>query len=111
MQQVLRDHLQNTLVKKTTLKEVAQDFIEGDKEITQILKKAFKPLAHHIATIELSVNPEAIIIGGGPTAMGEPLRKLIEELVEEVQLDFVAKSTKILLATTKNDAGIYGAAY
>ena len=97
--------------KETTLESVAQDFIKGDIKIKEIIKKALIPLAHHIATIELAINPEAIIIGGGPTAMGEPLRKLIEENVKEVQLDFISSSTPILLATTKNDAGVYGAAY
>jgi glucokinase len=61
--------------------------------------------------METAINPDAIIIGGGPSNIGKPFAKLINSLVKEKQLDFIHKKTPILIAKTKNDAGILGAAY
>lgn len=97
--------------KDIKLIDVAEDFKNGDKEIIEIFKNALRPLAQHMATMETALNPDAIIIGGGPSAIGEPLRKLIEDLIFENQLDFVAQATEILIAQKGNDAGVYGAAY
>jgi len=94
-----------------TVKEAGVMLNEGNKEIEKIFRTALKPLAVHMAIMEMALNPESIIIGGGPSAIGEPLRKIIEDLVNENCLDFIAEATKIKLAETKNDAGIYGAAF
>lgn len=80
-------------------------------QIQDIFKIALRPLASHMAIMQTAVNPDAIIIGGGPSNIGERLRKLIEDLVREEQLGFVADATEIVIAQTKNDAGVYGAAY
>ena len=50
-------------------------------------------------------------IGGGPSNIGEPLRKLIDDLVKERQLDFISSTTPIKIDTTKNDAGMFQAAF
>lgn len=103
--------LEKELGHKTTVKENTQLFIDGDEKVVKAFRHALTPLATHIAVLETALNPDAIIIGGGPSNIGEPLAKFIEKLVEEHQLDFIAESTPILIATTKNDAGILGAAY
>ncbi len=107
----IEKELTNHFGTKTTILDVSKKFISGDSEITKIFEGALRPLAKHIATMLTALNPEAVIIGGGPSALGEPLRKLIEQLVHEYSLDFVAESVEVLLAETKNDAGMLGAAY
>lgn len=92
-----------------TVKE-AGEMIETNPRVRAVFKEALTPLGLHISTMQCALNPDAIIIGGGPSNIGEPLRKIIQEIVDENQLDFIAKSTKIVLATTKNDAGMLGAA-
>lgn len=93
-----------------TVKE-AGELIDSDPKVRKIFKDSLTPLGMHISTMQCALNPDAIIIGGGPSNIGEPLRKIIQEVVDENQLDFITKSTKIVLATTKNDAGMLGAAY
>lgn len=94
-----------------TVKEAGQKLANGDKDILRIFRESLTPLAQHISIMQCALNPDAIIIGGGPSNIGEPLRKVIQDLVDENQLDFISKSSKIVLATTKNEAGMLGAAY
>lgn len=94
-----------------SVKEAGEYLVLGDKKIEAVFKEALTPLAHHICVMETAINPEAIIIGGGPSEIGEPFRLIIDHLVRDNQLPFVYESAKILLASTKNDAGILGAAY
>ena len=93
------------------LPEAGKLLTAGDVKIKAIFKEALEPLTHHMKIMETALNPDSIVIGGGPSAIGEPLRKLIEDMVAENHLDFIAKSTSIKIATTKNDAGMWGAAF
>ena len=95
-----------------SLKEAARLWTkENNKDIKEIFRNSFIPLAEHIIIMETAINPESIVIGGGPSNIGEPLRKLIDDLVKERQLDFISSTTPIKIATTKNDAGMFGAAF
>ena len=96
---------------KTTVKDQVSAFINKDPKVLKAFRRALTPLARHIATMELAINPEVVIIGGGPSAIGQPLADFISELVKENQLGFIHESTPIKIATTGNDAGILGAAY
>ncbi|CAM9107618.1 ROK family protein [Mycoplasma todarodis] len=95
--------------KKTTIKEIAHKIETKDPEITNLLKEALMPLASHMAVMQTAINPDAIIIGGGPSALGQPLIDIISGNLKDMQLPFIQEATKLLVATTKNDAGIYGA--
>lgn len=94
-----------------TVKEAGDLLAEGNKKIEKIFREALTPLALHISIMQCALNPNKIIIGGGPSNIGEPLRKVIQELVDENQLGFISQSSSIVLATTKNEAGMLGAAY
>lgn len=94
-----------------SVKDATEGFMTKDELIIKAFKKSLEPLAKHIAVMETALNPEAIIIGGGPSNYGKPLADFIYELVGKYQLDFIHESTPILVAETKNDAGILGAAY
>lgn len=89
----------------------AGELLTIDKNVKKIFKDALRPLAMHISAMQFALNPEAVIIGGGPSNIGNHLRQLIDELVREYQLQFICNTTPILLATTTNDAGMWGAAY
>ncbi|WP_412095116.1 ROK family protein [Bacillus haynesii] len=56
------------------------------------------------------LNPDAIVIGGGVSAVGEILLKGIEEYFHAFSYPHVRTSTKIKLAQLGNDAGVIGAA-
>ncbi len=95
--------------KQTSIKEVVSKITNKDPEVIELMKKALMPLTSHIAVMQTAINPDAIIIGGGPSAIGQPLLDIISENLKTMQLPFIQKSTKLLIASTKNDAGIYGA--
>ncbi|WP_168380694.1 ROK family protein [Mycoplasma todarodis] len=95
--------------KKTTIKEMSTKIAEKDPEVIKLMKEALMPLSSHMAIMQTAINPDAIIIGGGPSALGQPLIDIIAENLNTMQLPFIQKSTKLLIASTKNDAGIYGA--
>ncbi|WKX02552.1 ROK family protein [Candidatus Mycoplasma mahonii] len=97
--------------KKSTVREAAQSFIDGDSKIVEAFSKSLRPLAEHISIMESAINPAVIIIAGSPSTIGKPLTDLLKWMVEDFQHDFIAKPTKILSAKTGADAGIYGAAY
>ncbi len=106
IERLLKEHFG----KPVKLKDVNKDIIAKKPEFIKIMKKALRPLASHMAVMQTAINPDAIIIGGGPSVLGKSLTDIIEELIKEFQLPFMQAATKILIATTKNDAGIYGAA-
>ncbi|WP_127942711.1 ROK family protein [Mycoplasma sp. ATU-Cv-703] len=93
-----------------SLREIKK-LVGQNPQVDAVLSASLTPLAHHIATMETALNPEAIIIGGGASALGEPFRALLANLVKQNQLDFINRSTQILLAQTENDAGMLGAAF
>ena len=97
--------------KKMSVKDSVPGFLAKDEKIIRAFTRALAPLAQHISIIETAINPDAIIIGGGPSNIGKPLADFIKSLVDKYQLDFISNETTIDVASTKNDAGILGAAY
>lgn len=57
-----------------------------------------------------TLNPSAIIIGGGVSAAGEFLRGRVENYFREFTFPQVRNSTKVKLAELGNEAGVIGAA-
>lgn len=89
----------------------AMDLIEkGNKEIRDVFIEALTPLGQHISIMQTALNPDVVIIGGGPSASKNVMLDLINEVVSKHQLDFIMKSSQIKIAETANDAGIWGAA-
>ncbi len=101
--------LSNHYGEKISIKEISPKIESKEPEVTKLMKEALMPLASHMAIMQTAINPDAIIIGGGPSVIGQPLLDIISENLETMQLPFIQKSTKLLIASTKNDAGIYGA--
>ncbi|NQZ65833.1 MAG: ROK family protein [Mycoplasmatales bacterium] len=103
--------LKEFLGKDISLKDSVELFLKNDSNVINAFTKSLTPLANHIAIMETSLNPDCIIIGGGPSNIGKPLADFIKKLVDKSQLGFISNKTPILIATTRNDAGILGAAY
>ncbi len=106
IEKILSDHYR----KKVSLKEMNSAIIAREPEVTKLVQEALLPLSNHIAIMETAINPDAIIIGGGPSVLGQPLIDILSDNISKVQLPFLNKTRKLLIAKTKNDAGIYGAA-
>ena len=80
----------------------------GDVVAKEIVRRACEYLAQGLQVISCVVNPEAFVIGGGVSKAGQYLIDEIEYRFNQIAFHG-GKSTKIILATLGNDAGIYGA--
>ncbi len=96
---------------KLTVKDVLPLIKMNDFDAMLCLEKALLPLASHIAVMIHSLDPDAVIIGGGPSALGQPLLDTITKMVRKYTLPFTHELTKIVLAKLGNHAGMYGAIF
>ena len=67
-------------------------------------------LSTALAAVTNTMNPEAIVIGGGVSKAGNFLIERLEKRFNELCF-FTVRGTKFALATLGNDAGMYGTNY
>ncbi|WP_270335307.1 ROK family glucokinase [Lactococcus petauri] len=82
----------------------------GDAFALSVVDKFAYYLGFACANLGSTLNPAAIVIGGGVSAAGEFLRSKVEIYFQKYSFSTVRDSTKIKLAELGNDAGIIGAA-
>ena len=82
----------------------------GDAFALSVVDKFAYYLGFACANLGSTLNPAAIVIGGGVSAAGEFLRSIVETYFQKYSFSTVRDSTKIKLAELGNDAGIIGAA-
>ena len=82
----------------------------GDAFSLSVVDKFAYYLGFACANLGSTLNPAAIVIGGGVSAAGEFLRAKVEANFKKYSFPTVRESTKIKLAELGNDAGIIGAA-
>ncbi len=84
---------------------------KGDKTAIEVRDKFIEYLGESMLNMFNIFRPEVFIIGGGISAQGEYLIKLLEEYCERFDYGYKrAPKTKIVTAKLGNDAGIIGAA-
>ena len=83
----------------------------GDETAKQVYDQYMGYVACGLANIANNVAPEAICIGGGISGQGERLTAPLNEYLQREQQPLIAGgTTKVLVCTLGNDAGIIGAA-
>ena len=82
----------------------------GDAFALSVVDKFAYYLGFACANLGSTLNPAAIVIGGGVSAAGEFLRSKVETYFQKYSFSTIRDSTKIKLAELGNDAGIIGAA-
>ena len=103
--------LQKTIDHPIEIKEFAHLFQSGDKGTVEAMREALKPLASHMSVVIYAFDPQAVIIGGGPSALGECLIDAIKYNLAKCTNKFMLDLVDVKLAKMGNDAGIYGALY
>ncbi|MGG5316674.1 ROK family glucokinase [Enterococcus sp. AZ072] len=93
-----------------TSKDVFELAATNDDLALRVVDKVTFYLGLACGNIGNTLNPSAIIIGGGVSAAGEFLRSRIEVYFEQFTFPQVRNSTKIKLAELGNEAGVIGAA-
>ncbi|SFB06272.1 glucokinase [Acetitomaculum ruminis DSM 5522] len=99
---VLRDSVINAKIIFDAIKE-------GDKLAIKVGEEFGRYLGCAMANLANITNPQAIILGGGVSKAGDILLTFLEEPFKK-NVFHACKNVKLLCASIKNDAGIYGAA-
>lgn len=82
----------------------------GDEVALEAVNNFIEKLATALAAVTNTVNPEAIVVGGGVSKAGDFLIKRLEKRFNELCF-FSVRGTKFALAKLGNDAGMYGTNY
>jgi len=93
-----------------TTKDIFDAAKEGDELSLYVVNFATRILGIAIANIEVTVDPESIIIGGGVSKAGDFLLELVKKYYKEYAF-YMQKDKKISLAKLGNSAGMLGARY
>jgi glucokinase len=80
-----------------------------DKQAIEILDETCDDLAFGISHAVHLLHPETIILGGGLSFLGEPLRKLVEQKLSKYLMDVFQPGPAIGLSSLKEDAVPVGA--
>jgi glucokinase len=80
-----------------------------DEEATRILRETADDLAFGLSHVVHLLHPETIVLGGGLSLIGEPLRKLAEERLTTYIMDAFRPGPPVQLSTLKEDAVPVGA--
>lgn len=92
-----------------TAQIVAEAAREGDALAREIWDETIYYLAIGVGNIISALAPEAVILGGGVTAVGEQLFAPLRSQVQSMVKIFPAEKINILQAALGGDSGIYGA--
>lgn len=95
---------------KVTSKIIFELAQRGDKLAHMAADKFYFYLGLACANIANILNPEAIVIGGGVSAAGDPLLQGTTEYFQKFAFPQIRTSTEMKLAQLGNDAGVIGAA-
>ena len=83
----------------------------GDAAAKRVINNYLRYLSEGLANIANTFRPEVILIGGGISAQGENLTKLLQKRVDKLMLGHGTYApVKIKAASLGNDAGLVGAA-
>ncbi|WP_318508416.1 ROK family glucokinase [Bacillus sp. T3] len=102
------------LYKKTgmvTAKDVFDAARQGDAIAQQVIDEVSYYLGLALANVANTLNPEKIVLGGGVSKARDILLNPVKEYFQKYSFPRVAQSTRLVLATLGNDAGVIGASW
>ena len=82
---------------------------QGDPLAQRILEDALGWLAFGLSHVVQLFHPEVIVVGGGLSLLGEPVRATLEKVLPQFVMDAFLPGPKILLAKLREDAVPVGA--
>lgn len=94
-----------------TIEKLGMLFRDGDLKATAIINQIAEELATGLVSMGVLFGPEAFIIGGGVSKLGESFNKVVTKKMDELIHFSLKGKIKILTATLSSDKGaIYGGA-
>lgn len=106
---------------KETIKEMTQEewtieklgilYKEGDQRAQEVMNQVATEFATGLVSIGVLFGPQAFIIGGGVSKLGEPFNQLVLKKLDELIHFSLKGKIKIITATLSSDKGaVYGGA-
>lgn len=94
-----------------TIEKLGQLYHEGNQRAKTIIQTIAEELASGLTSMGVLMGPEAFIIGGGVSKLGEPFNKVVKEKLDEIIHFSLKGKIKIITATVSSDKGaIFGGA-
>ena len=100
--------LQKQLGREIKIKDISTLIKKWDPDATEALSFALQPLIGKISTLIYAIDPQAILIGGGPSALGQNLIDIIMLGLKRVVWKDILEKVDIKLCKLGNDAGMVG---
>lgn len=82
---------------------------EGDAAAAHLLDSVADDLGFALSHVTHLAHPEAIVLGGGLSLIGEPLRAAVDKALGRFLMDAFAPGPRVLLASLREDAVPMGA--
>ncbi|ALV23524.1 hypothetical protein ASO20_02595 [Mycoplasma sp. (ex Biomphalaria glabrata)] len=99
---------QKELNKIIEIKDIADLLIYKDHDATIAMSEALKPLCQAISMQIFAFDPEAVLIGGGPSSLGQTLLDMINSHLQKMVWPDLLKLVDIKICELQNTAGIVG---
>ena len=90
-------------------RHLAEAVAQGDAEAIRILRELVEDLAFGLSHVTHLVHPQMIVLGGGLSGVGEPLRAGVETALRAFTMEAFAPGPRICLADLGEDAVPVGA--
>ncbi len=90
-------------------KHLAPALKEGNGAAERILAELAEDLAFGLSHVVHLLHPQVIVLGGGLSAVGEPLRSAVEQMLPHFTMEAFAPGPRIALAALSEDAVPVGA--
>lgn len=91
-----------------TCKDVFDAADAGDAVALSVLDRVYDYMGQFLADVCCTVDPEAVVLGGGVSKAGQVLLEGVEEAFQKYVFH-ASRDTRFALASLGNDAGAYGA--
>ncbi len=109
--QGIKQTIQEMIGEAWSIEKLGQEFKAGHSKATEVIHTIAGELARGLVSIAVVVGPEAFIIGGGVSNLGEPFNKIVLEKFDELVHFSLRGRVKIIQASLSSDKGaIYGGA-
>jgi glucokinase len=95
--------------KRAQAKSLGTALAQADPDAVRILETTVEDLAFGLSHVVHLLHPEVIVIGGGLSLLGEPLRSAVAQALPKFIMDAFAPGPQVVLAALGEDAVPVGA--
>lgn len=107
----IKQTIHEMLGEEWTIEKLGQEFRAHHPQATEVINAIASELARGLVSMSVLIGPEAFIIGGGVSKLGEPFNQVVLEKFNELVHFSLRGRVKIIQASLSSEMGaIYGGA-